>query len=207
MIAIIDYDVGNLHSVKSALNHIGQDCAITRGKEDIACADGIILPGVGAFPDAMKSLRQKGLDEVIKSAAKAGKPILGICLGMQLLFDGSDEGEEVRGLSLIPGRITRIKTSLKIPHMGWNSLVTDKSIKLLDGISNGKYVYFVHSFHACPEDINDRAAHCLYDGEVTACVSRGNIYGCQFHPEKSSEVGLRILSNFALIVESNRKGL
>ena len=195
MIAIIDYGAGNLFSVKNALDFLGEESVITADPNVLKEADGLILPGVGAFPDAMRMLRTSGLADVIVAEAKAGKPLLGICLGMQVLFEKGTEFEETDGLGLIPGTVDRIQTTLKIPHMGYNELVFGEPSALLDGIEEGDCVYFVHSFMANtkPQYI---AASCDYGTTVTALVQNNNIYGAQFHPEKSGTVGLTILKNF-----------
>ena len=203
MIAIVDYGVGNLFSLKSSLSYIGADACVTGDGEKIKCADKIILPGVGAFGDAVKKLRDARLDEVIVSQAKKGKPIMGICLGMQLLFDKSFEYGEHSGLGLIKGEIRPISDvtdkNLKIPHIGWNSLkFTDKKSRIFRYIKDGNFVYFVHSYYAanCDESV---IANAEYGANLTAAVQCGNVYGCQFHPEKSGEAGLRILRAFAAL--------
>lgn len=200
MIAIVDYGVGNLFSLKSSLSYIGADACVTGNGEKIKCADKIILPGVGAFGDAVKKLRDAHLDEVIVSQAKKGKPIMGICLGMQLLFDKSFEYGEHSGLGLIKGEIRPISDvtdkSLKIPHIGWNSLkFTDKKSRIFRYINDGDFVYFVHSYYAanCAESV---IANAEYGATLTAAVQCGNVYGCQFHPEKSGNTGLNILRAF-----------
>ncbi len=200
MIVIIDYGVGNLFSLKSSLSAIGADVIISGEKEMIKKADKLILPGVGAFEDAAKKLKAHGIDEIIKKEVKKGKPILGICLGMQMLFEKSFEFGEHEGLGLIKGEIVPmegvIPTNLKIPHIGWNSLIFKKSnSKLFKYIRNGDFVYFVHSYYAsnCDENI---LATSEYGVELTAAIEKDNIFGCQFHPEKSGEVGLNILKAF-----------
>lgn len=195
MIAIIDYGVGNLFSLSSSLNHLGLDCVITADREIINNAEKIILPGVGAFADARELLRKDGLDGFLIEQAKAEKPFLGICLGMQLLFDKSFEYGEHDGLGLIGGEIRPIPTSLKIPHIGWNSLEFKKNDPLLKYIKNGDYVYYVHSYCAqnCDESL---VAVSDYGTEVAGIVRCGNVCGTQFHPEKSGEVGLNILKAF-----------
>lgn len=197
MIAIIDYGVGNLFSLTHSLKKIGAECVITNDKTVIDRAEKIILPGVGAFGDAVKKLANNGLDSVIKRQCANGKPILGICLGMQLLFDRSFEYGEHEGLGLISGEIVPIAnyvSGLKIPHMGWNSLKIVDDNPLFFGIENGEYVYFVHSYFAkCNEGLS---ATTDYGIELTAAVRKNNIYGMQFHPEKSGEVGLKMLKNF-----------
>lgn len=200
MVAIVDYGVGNLFSLKSSLAMIGADAMVTGIAEELEAADKIILPGVGAFEDAAKKLRDKGLDTVVKAQAQEGKPLLGICLGMQLLFDRSFEYGEHKGLGLISGDIVdmrgRIPAELKVPHIGWNALkFKQPDHPLLSGIKEGDYVYFVHSFYAdncAPATI----ATTEYGRELTAIVGSGNVLGCQFHPEKSGSVGLNILRAF-----------
>ncbi len=198
MIAIIDYGVGNLFSLTCSLNKIGAECVVTSDTETIKTAEKLILPGVGAFGDAAAKLKAAGLDGLIKTLAKEGKPLLGICLGMQLLFDKSYEFGEHEGLGLIKGEIKPldgVAKGLKIPHMGWNSLKFTNTTDLFKNINDGDYVYFVHSFYAdCGAE--SKIAVTDYGGEVTAAVQSGNIYGVQFHPEKSGSVGLRILSAF-----------
>ena len=199
MIAIVDYGVGNLFSLKCSFEAIGAEICVTSDADTIKAADKIILPGVGAFEDAAAKLRQSGLDEVIISEAKNGKPLLGICLGMQMLFDKSYEYGEHKGLGLIPGTVKPIKGAipedLKIPHIGWNALRFKKQSKLFSNISEGDCVYFVHSFYAadCDDYVSSVAE---YGAELTASVERGNVFGCQFHPEKSGAVGLGILRAF-----------
>lgn len=199
MIAIVDYGVGNLFSLKSSLEMIGADSFVSSDSDEISKADKIILPGVGAFSDAAKKLRDTQLDKVIISEAKNGKDILGICLGMQLLFDKSYEYGEYDGLGLIKGEVRSISEVIdkeyKIPHIGWNGLKFKKNSKLFRYIKDGDYVYFVHSYAAmnCPQSITSVAE---YGAELTASVEEKNVYGCQFHPEKSGEVGLSILRAF-----------
>ena len=206
MIAIIDYGVGNLFSLKSSFAAIGAEVKVTNKKEDIENADRIILPGVGAFEDAAKKLRESGLIEVIKAQAAKGKPLMGICLGMQLLFDKSFEYGEHEGLGFIKGNVRPITdvipSDYKVPHIGWNALQFKKGSPLFKYISNGDYVYFVHSFYAadCDEAVT---AVSEYGAELTACVEDRNIFGCQFHPEKSGEVGLNILRAFAEMKEGS----
>lgn len=197
MIAIIDYGAGNLFSVQNALNYLKLENKITSDKGEIVNADRIILPGVGAFGDAMEKLNDSGLIDTIKSEALK-KPFLGICLGMQLLFQKSFEFGEFNGLGLINGSVKLMKPEggLSVPQMGWNALEYNKPCKLLNGIDEGKYVYFVHSYAAdCAEE--DVYAYADYGGKVPALVGNGTVYGAQFHPEKSGEIGLCILRNFA----------
>ena len=201
MIAIIDYGVGNLFSLSSSLKAIGAEAVITGDKETIKNADKLILPGVGAFSDAIAKLKATGLDKVIIEEAENGKPIMGICLGMQMLFEKSYEYGEYEGLSLIKGRVVPMEgslpESLKIPHIGWNSLIIKKENPLFKYIKNGDCVYFVHSFYAenCDSDL---IAATEYGKEHTAAVAKDNIYGCQFHPEKRGKVGLSILKAFCV---------
>ena len=197
MITIIDYGAGNLFSVQNALNFLGVENNISSKVEDIISADKLILPGVGAFPDAMKMLDEAGLTEVIKEQAKK-KALMGICLGMQMLFDKSYEFGETEGLGLIPGTVGLMHPAndLVIPHIGWNSLEKNEPCKLLESVNDGDYVYFVHSY-AAVTDSKNVAAYCDYGMKVPALVMSGNVYGCQFHPEKSGKTGLGILKTFA----------
>jgi len=195
MIAIIDYGMGNLHSVSKAVERLGHTAEVTGDPERILAADGAILPGVGAFGDAMAHLRESGLRDVVGQFAESGKPLLGICLGMQLLFSGSEEHGQHEGLGLLPGQVVRFQGSYKVPHMGWNKLVYTQASPLLAGIEEG-HVYFVHSYHAQPENPGDLLAVTDYYQPVTAIVGRGNVYGMQFHPEKSGPIGMRLLDNF-----------
>lgn len=194
-IAIIDYGAGNLFSVKNALDYIGADSTVTKSADVLEKADKIILPGVGAFADAMKKLGETGLIQTIKEQAQK-KPLLGICLGMQMLFDKSYEFGETDGLGLIPGTVELMTPpDLLIPQIGWNRLLYNEKCPILDGLGDEPYVYFVHSYAAnCASE--NVAAYTDYGGNVPACVFRGNVYGCQFHPEKSGETGLKILRNF-----------
>ena len=199
MIRIIDYGVGNLFSLRSSLRAIGIDADYTGDPAEIRKADKLILPGVGAFRDAREALRSTGLDRVVQEEAGKGKPLMGICLGMQMLFDRSYEYGEYEGLGLIPGEIVpmegRIPKELPIPHIGWNELVLKQSSPLMKNTANGDYVYFVHSYYAeTPAEYV--IATTDYGVEMTAAVQKDNVYGCQFHPEKSSDVGLSILKAF-----------
>mgnify|MGYP000027171101 FL=1 len=209
MIAIIDYDAGNIKSVEKAMIHLGQDVCITRDKERILTADKVILPGVGAFGDAMGKIHQYGLEPVIHEVVERGKPFLGICLGLQLLFERSDETPGVEGLGILKGEILRIPDhpGLKIPHMGWNSLDFQNDGRLFKNLPEHPYVYFVHSYYlkAAEEDIV--TATTEYSTHIHASVEKGNVFACQFHPEKSSKWGLKILENFAAIGkdENNEK--
>ena len=199
MIAIIDYGVGNLFSLRSSFAAIGQDATVTGDAEEIRRADRLILPGVGAFRDAADKLRASGMDRAVKEEAARGKPLLGVCLGMQMLFERSYEYGVHEGLGLLKGEIRpiaeRIPAGLKIPQMGWNALRIVKDSPLLKYTREGEYVYFVHSYSAvnCGESL---LAVAEYGADLTACVGKGNVFGCQFHPEKSGEAGLRILKAF-----------
>lgn len=198
MTVIIDYDAGNIKSVEKALQSLGETVEITDDAEKILAADRVILPGVGAFGDAMENLNRRNLVPVIKEVVKKKTPFLGICLGLQLLFERSDETPGVEGLGILPGEILRIPASgeLKIPHMGWNSLHLEHNGRLFRGIEEQAYVYFVHSFYlkAAEEEIVKASAE--YGVHIHASVEKDNVFACQFHPEKSSDVGLRILKNF-----------
>ncbi len=198
MIGIIDYDAGNIKSVEKAVNALGQETVVSRDPQMLLQADKVILPGVGAFGDAMGRLRQYGLEEVIREIAGRGTPFLGICLGLQLLFDSSEESPGVKGLGLLPGKILRIpeKEGFKIPHMGWNSLSIRPGARLFRGIPENSYVYFVHSYYLKAEDESIVAASAEYGVHIHASVEKGNLFACQFHPEKSSSTGLAILKNF-----------
>lgn len=195
MIAIIDYGMGNLHSVSKAVERLGHEYTITADAEEIMRADKAILPGVGAFGDAMQYLSDSGLQSTVLNYAATGKPLLGICLGMQLLFTRSDEHGLHEGLNLLPGEVVRFQGDYKIPHMGWNRLTFVQNSPLFNNLDTG-YVYFVHSFHAKLEVAADLLATTDYYQPVTAIVNRDNIYGMQFHPEKSGEIGMRLLENF-----------
>lgn len=193
--AIVDYGVGNLKSVANAMTWLGLDTVITDDAGDLERAEAIILPGVGAFPDAAEQLQKNNLDrEITLQALK--KPILGICLGMQMLFETGQEGRPCAGLGLIPGTVERIETDCKLPHIGWNSLTFQNDCPLFRGLEDGTYVYFVHSFCGKALREKDVVARTDYGTSVVAAVHRGNVYGCQFHPEKSGEAGLQILKNF-----------
>lgn len=198
MIAIIDYDAGNLKSVEKACIRLGFDTVVTRDRDKILSADKIILPGVGAFGDAMEKLKGYGLEKVIKEAVGLGKPFLGICLGLQLIFESSEETPGVSGLGLIKGKIVRIPDTpgLKIPHIGWNDIKIKPESRLFKNVSDGAYVYFVHSYYLQAEDEADVAATTEYGAHIHAAVEKGNIFATQFHPEKSGDIGLQILKNF-----------
>lgn len=199
MITIIDYDAGNIKSVEKAFEYIGEKVLVTSDLNEISNAEKLVLPGVGSFGDAMEKLNKKGLTEVIRNVVAKGIPILGICLGLQLMFDSSEESPGVEGLSLLPGKIVRIpdKEGFKIPHMGWNSLELSKESRLFKGLEENPYVYFVHSYYLKASKPEQVAAVTDYVTEIHAAVEADNIYACQFHPEKSGDTGLKILKNFA----------
>lgn len=199
MIAIIDYDAGNLKSVEKALQFLGQECVITRAFHEIKKADKVILPGVGSFGDAMSQLKKFELDKVIHEVAAEQKPFLGICLGLQLLFEGSEESEGVEGLYLLDGEILRIpeQEGLKIPNIGWNSLDLQNNGRLFENLNGNPFVYFVHSYYLKAREEAIVKATIEYSTHIHASVEKDNIFACQFHPEKSGTVGLQILSNFA----------
>lgn len=198
MIAIIDYDAGNIKSVEKALRRLGQDVKVTRDREEILHADKVILPGVGSFGDAMEKLVNYGLKDVIYEVVDKNIPFLGICLGMQLLFERSDETPGVEGLGILKGEILRIPETfgLKIPHMGWNSLNFHGNGKLFKGLPSEPYVYFVHSYYLKVEEEEIVTATAEYGTCIHASVEKGQVFGCQFHPEKSSDIGIQILQNF-----------
>lgn len=198
MVAVIDYDAGNIRSVEKAVAALGGQAAVTRKPEEILSAEHVILPGVGAFGDAMGKLRKYGLDGVIREVVARKTPFLGICLGLQLLFESSEESEGVEGLGILPGKIVRIPegADLKIPHIGWNSLSYPNPGRLFKGVPEQSYVYFVHSYYLQAEDAGIVKAVTQYGVEIHASVEKENIFACQFHPEKSSETGMRILKNF-----------
>lgn len=201
MIAVIDYDAGNLKSVEKALLSLGQECVVTRDFKEIEQADKVILPGVGSFGQAMEQLKKFELDKVLKEIPDSGKPFLGICLGLQLLFERSEESEGVEGLGMLKGEILRIpdKEGLKIPHIGWNSLDLQGNGRLFAGLEEHPYVYFVHSYYLKAAEESIVKATTDYSVRIHASVEQGNIFACQFHPEKSGSVGLQILKNFAEI--------
>ena len=203
MVAIIDYNAGNLKSVEKALMAVGQESVITRDFHTILSADHVILPGVGAFGEAMEQIKQYELDKVIREVVDKKTPFLGICLGLQLLFEGSDESQGVEGLRILDGKILRIpdKEGLKIPHIGWNSLELQNEGRLFSGMNPNPFVYFVHSYYLKAADEQIVKATCDYSTCIHASVEKDNVFACQFHPEKSSETGLTILKNFAQIKE------
>lgn len=198
MIAIIDYDAGNIRSVEKALQFLGEEPVVTRDRDVILSAEKVILPGVGAFGDAMGKLRGYGLENVILDTVEKGTPFLGICLGLQLLFERSDESEGVTGLGVLPGEIVRIpdREGLKVPHIGWNSLDYPSQGTLFQGIPEGAYVYFVHSYYLKAREESIVKATTEYSVTIHASVEKDNVYACQFHPEKSSQIGMKILQNF-----------
>lgn len=201
MTAIIDYDAGNIKSVEKALLYLGEEAVITRDREVIRKADRVILPGVGAFGSAMEKLKGYGLEEVIREVIAKETPFLGICLGLQLLFEYSEESEGVKGLGILPGQILRLpeKEGLKIPHIGWNSLKFPNKGRLFEKIAEESYVYFVHSYYLKASEEGIVTATSEYGALIHASVEKGNVFACQFHPEKSSQVGLTILKNFITI--------
>jgi glutamine amidotransferase len=201
MIAIFDYGMGNLHSVAKAVERLGYEAVLTSDENVIMQAEGAILPGVGAFGDAMENLRDTGLDGVVRKYAESGKPLLGICLGMQLLFSESEEHGMHDGLNLLPGSVVRFTGDYKIPHMGWNRLGFLRDSALFAGLEEG-HVYFVHSFHVKPTQESDLLAVTDYYQPVTAIVGRDNVYGMQFHPEKSGPLGMALLGNFLNMCKS-----
>lgn len=204
MIAIIDYGAGNIQSVYKALKFIGADCKVTSDKDEILNADGAILPGVGSFGDAMDTMTKRGIKDTIIEYTKSGKPFLGICLGLQLLFPESEETPGVKGLDIFKGTITKIPNqnrTLKIPHMGWNNISIKQKNGIFKDIEGEPYVYFVHSFYLKAQDKDIVAATTQYGVEIDAAVQKGNIIATQFHPEKSGEVGLKMLKNFAEMVK------
>ena len=201
MIALIDYDAGNIKSVEKALQLLGEEAVLTRDPEILLSAEKVILPGVGAFGDAMANLNRYGLVDVIHEIVEKGIPFLGICLGLQLLFESSEEAPGVEGLGILKGKILRIpdRPDLKIPHMGWNSLHLENDGRLFKGIPEETYVYFVHSYYLKAEDESIVRASTEYSTHIHASVEQGNVFACQFHPEKSSKWGLQILKNFVAI--------
>lgn len=209
MIGIVDYGMGNLFSVSKALERLGAEYMITSDKQALMSSDALLLPGVGAFRDAMLRLNEDGLTETIDEFAKTGKPLLGICLGMQLLFEDSDENGFTEGLKLLPGSVRRFPgntaegESYKVPHMGWNKLQFVKESPLLEGL-NEDFVYFVHSYFVNAKESDVLLAKASYHEEVSAVVGRGNIFGMQFHPEKSSKLGMALLTNFLKLVQERK---
>jgi glutamine amidotransferase len=197
VIAIVDYGMGNRRSVEKALEHVGAQPVLTADHETLRAADGIVVPGVGAFPEAMRRLRAAGLDELIAERADARVPVLGLCLGMQLLFDASDEHEGAEGLGLLPGHVRAMRAA-RVPHIGWNLVTFGRGARLVDGLGEAAAFYHVHSFVCEPEDETDVVGRGEYGAPFVSIVERGNVMGVQFHPEKSSRDGLRLLRNFAM---------
>ncbi len=204
MIAIIDYDIGNIHSVHKAFKHIGADVIVTSSQADIARADGVVLPGVGAFGNAMANLQRLDLIDLICRTIEEGIPFLGICVGMQMLFDASDELGPHRGLGMLPGSVERFGGELKVPQIGWNQVRPQRDHPLLAGIPDGAYVYFAHSYRVVPADPGIVTATTDYGGSYPSAVGSGNVCGIQFHPEKSQRAGLRILGNFAAMAQGTQ---
>lgn len=201
MIAIVDYGVGNLYSVEKAFARFSSDVVLTHEAEIIDKADKVVLPGVGAFGDCMKNFKASGLVDAVLRAVNSGKPVIGICVGLQIMFEGSDESPGVAGLGIFKGRVRKINApELKIPHMGWNSLTVNENasvnIDLFKNIRENPYVYFVHSYYAVPEDKSVITAKTVYGEEITAAVGKDNVIATQFHPEKSGNIGLSIIKNF-----------
>lgn len=196
MIAVINYGMGNLRSVQKGLEKVGLDARVTDSPRDLADADGIVLPGVGAFAAAAENLRRDGLADALVKEIEKGKPYLGICLGLQLLFSRSDEGKGAEGLGLIPGRVELFGPGVKVPHMGWNQVKIVKESPVFDGIENEEFFYFVHSYIVKPEDEKFVAARTDYGGDFVCAVARDNVSATQFHPEKSQKLGLKMLKNF-----------
>lgn len=202
MIAIIDYGMGNLRSVQAGFEHVGQKVFITDKPDEIINADGVILPGVGAFGDAIKRLNETGLGDAFCKSVKQGKPCIGICLGLQLLFSESEEGGLFRGLDIIKGKVIRFSNNLKVPHMGWNQINIKKhNSALFQNVPDGSYVYFVHSYFVVPEDNSVISATTNYGIDFTSVIEKDNLFGTQFHPEKSQSIGLQILRNFGSLVK------
>jgi glutamine amidotransferase len=205
LVAVLDYGIGNLHSAQKALEHIGADARLTADPSLIADADGVVLPGVGAFGACMRALRSSGLEEPALAAAESGRPFLGICVGMQMLFSTSDEDAAARGLGIVPGAIRWIPVGVKRPQMQWNVLrLIQPDDPMFHGLGGDTWMYFVHSLHGVPDDPSVVAATCDYGGEVNAAFRLGNVFATQFHPEKSSAAGLALLANFVRITSAAR---
>jgi glutamine amidotransferase len=205
MIAIVDYGMGNLRSVEKSFEHLGYSAEITRDVPAILAASGVVLPGVGAFNACMENLRRYGLIEPIRQVVTQKKPFLGICLGFQLLFTESEEFGPQKGLDIFPGRVVAFRpdNGLKVPHMGWNQIEKKKPTPFLEGVSDGDYVYFVHSFYVVPEDDSLAATTTTYSGPFVSSIATEHLFACQFHPEKSQKIGLAILANFARFAEKS----
>jgi imidazole glycerol-phosphate synthase subunit HisH len=206
MIAIVDYGIGNLGSVTKGFRHAGAETVLTGDPAVLAAADALILPGDGAFAASMAELRDRGLVDVLMEVARSGKPLLGICIGMQLLFEESEEHGQHRGLGLLPGRVRRFDDALVVPHMGWNGLSFRRSHPLFEGLTPGAYVYFVHSYFCDARETDDVLATSDYGHDFAAVVGRDNVLGVQFHPEKSQAVGLRMVENFVRFVKQQASG-
>ena len=195
-IAVVDYGIGNLRSAEKALQHLGASAALTSEPGDIEQADAVVLPGVGAFGACMRALRAAGLEPVTRAAATDGRPFLGICIGMQMLFDGSDESPDVEGLGVVPGRVTRLPDNERLPQIGWNTLDVSAGSQLCAHLPDPAWLYFVHSYAPEPDDDGVVAAWCAYGRRFAAAIERGSLWATQFHPEKSGDVGLRLMQNF-----------
>ena len=204
-IAVVDYGIGNLRSAEKALQHLGADAALTSDAGAIERADAVVLPGVGAFGACMHSLRSNGLEGVTRAAATDGRPFLGICIGMQILFDGSDETPDVPGLGVVAGRVSSLPRSVRLPHMGWNTLSVTPGSRLAADLTEPAWLYFVHSYAPEPDDDSVVAAWCDYGRRFAAAIEQGPVWATQFHPEKSSAVGLQLLANFVTIVAGRRR--
>jgi len=200
MIAIIDYGVGNLRSVQRAFEHVGAEAVVTTDRATIESASAVVLPGVGAFGQAMANLEQAGLTDVIRQVIAQGRPFLGICLGLQLLFEESDEMGQHRGLGVFGGQVKRFEVGLKVPQIGWNQIHIQRASPLLEGVADGSYTYFVHSYYVAPADPEIVLATTDYEMDYASIVGQDNVFGIQFHPEKSQAVGLSILRNFTMLV-------
>lgn len=204
LVAVVDYGIGNLHSAHKAIEHMGADARLTADLGLIADADGVVLPGVGAFGACMAALRAARLEQPALDAVASGRPFLGICVGMQMLFDGSDESPDISGLGVFAGRITRLPDTVRLPQMGWNTLEPVESSRLVAGLPDPAWCYFVHTYAPDPENERDVAAWCDYGRRFAAAVERGPVWATQFHPEKSGEVGLALLGNFVSAVVGAR---
>jgi glutamine amidotransferase len=201
-IAVVDYGIGNLRSAEKALQHLDADASLTSDARAIERADAVVLPGVGAFGACMKALRAAGLEDVTRTAATDGRPFLGICIGMQMLFDGSDETPDVAGLGVVSGRVTRLPAQVRLPQMGWNTLDVVDGARLAAGLPDPAWLYFVHSYAPEPDDVGVVAAWCEYGRRFAAMIESGPVWATQFHPEKSGAVGMRLLQNFVNAVAS-----
>ncbi len=201
MIAIIDYGMGNLRSVQRAFEYVGAEVVVTAQRETIESASAVVLPGVGAFGKAMSNLEQEGLTDVIRQVIAQGRPFLGICLGLQLLFEDSDEMGQHKGLGVFGGKVKRFEVDLKVPQIGWNQIHVQQASRLLEGVADGSYAYFVHSYYVVPADPEIVLAATDYEIDYASIIGQDNVFGIQFHPEKSQAVGLRILRNFMRLVE------